>query len=170
MKRWEKIFLAPGELQYTREELDKPSPQDIQEQLEEKAHAFYEKKEADLGSDVMRELERVVLLKVVDSHWMDHIDAMHELRRGIGLQAYAQHDPIVEYKRQGFDMFDEMINEIKDDTARMIFIARIIGQAAPQREQLMKPTATSGDGTLTRQPVHKTRSPAATIPAPAAAV
>ena len=166
VKRWEKIFLAPGELQYTREELDKLSPQDIQEQLEEKAHAFYEKKEADLGSDVMRELERVVLLKVVDSHWMDHIDAMHELRRGIGLQAYAQHDPIVEYKRQGFDMFDEMINEIKDDTARMIFIARIIGQAAPQREQLMKPTATSGDGTLTRQPVHKNKKPGRNDPCP----
>ena len=166
VKRWEKIFLAPGELQYTREELDKLSPQDIQEQLEEKAHAFYEKKEADLGSDVMRELERVVLLKVVDTHWMDHIDAMHELRRGIGLQAYAQHDPIVEYKRQGFDMFDEMINEIKDDTARMIFIARIIGQAAPQREQLMKPTATSGDGTLTRQPVHKNKKPGRNDPCP----
>ena len=166
VKRWEKIFLAPGELQYTREELDKLSPQDIQEQLREKAHAFYEKKEADLGSDVMRELERVVLLKVVDSHWMDHIDAMHELRRGIGLQAYAQHDPIVEYKRQGFDMFDEMINEIKDDTARMIFIARIIGQAAPQREQLMKPTATSGDGTLTRQPVHKNKKPGRNDPCP----
>ncbi len=166
VKRWEKIFLAPGELQYTREELDKLSPQDIQEQLEEKAHAFYEKKEADLGSDVMRELERVILLKVVDSHWMDHIDAMHELRRGIGLQAYAQHDPIVEYKRQGFDMFDEMINEIKDDTARMIFIARIIGQAAPQREQLMKPTATSGDGTLTRQPVHKNKKPGRNDPCP----
>ena len=166
VKRWEKIFLAPGELQYTREELDKLSPQDIQEQLEEKAHAFYAKKEADLGSDVMRELERVVLLKVVDTHWMDHIDAMHELRRGIGLQAYAQHDPIVEYKRQGFDMFDEMINEIKDDTARMIFIARIIGQAAPQREQLMKPTATSGDGTLTRQPVHKNKKPGRNDPCP----
>ena len=166
VKRWEKIFLAPGELQYTREELDRLSPQDIQEQLEEKAHAFYAKKEADLGSDVMRELERVVLLKVVDSHWMDHIDAMHELRRGIGLQAYAQHDPIVEYKRQGFDMFDEMINEIKDDTARMIFIARIIGQAAPQREQLMKPTATSGDGTLTRQPVHKNKKPGRNDPCP----
>ena len=166
VKRWEKIFLAPGELQYTREELDRLSPQDIQEQLEEKAHAFYAKKEADLGSDVMRELERVVLLKVVDTHWMDHIDAMHELRRGIGLQAYAQHDPIVEYKRQGFDMFDEMINEIKDDTARMIFIARIIGQSAPQREQLMKPTATSGDGTLTRQPVHKNKKPGRNDPCP----
>ena len=166
VKRWEKIFLAPGELQYTREELDRLSPQDIQEQLEEKAHAFYAKKEADLCSDVMRELERVVLLKVVDTHWMDHIDAMHELRRGIGLQAYAQHDPIVEYKRQGFDMFDEMINEIKDDTARMIFIARIIGQSAPQREQLMKPTATSGDGTLTRQPVRKNKKPGRNDPCP----
>lgn len=128
--------------------------------------ACYEAKEAELGPQIMRELERVILLKVVDGHWMDHIDAMHELRRGIGLQAYAQQDPIVEYKRQGFDMFDEMIDEIKDDTTRAIFQARVVGQNAPQREQLMKPTASSGDGTLPRQPVRKGKKPGRNDPCP----
>ena len=155
VKVWEKVFIMPGELHYTKEDLEKLDPDDLVDELKKRALSVYEQKESQLGSALMRELERVILLKVVDSHWMDHIDAMHELRRGIGLQAYAQQDPIVEYKRQGFDMFDEMINEIKDDTARTIFIARIVGQDAPKREQLMKPTATSDDGTLAKQPVRK---------------
>ena len=159
VKRWEKIFLQPGELSYTREDLEQLTPNGLAETLEQKAMACYEAKEQELGSQIMRELERVILLKVVDGHWMEHIDAMHELRRGIGLQAYAQQDPIVEYKRQGFDMFDEMIDEIKDDTTRAIFIARVAGQDAPQREQLMKPAAVSGDGTLPKQPVRKGKKP-----------
>ena len=118
VKRWEKVFLQPGEMTFTPEDLDKLTPKELIEQLQEKAMAVYEAKEQQLGEQLMRELERVILLKVVDTHWMDHIDAMHELRRGIGLQAYAQQDPVVAYKREGFDMFDEMINEIKDDTAR----------------------------------------------------
>lgn len=166
VKHWEKVFLQPGELTFTREELDQLTPDDMIDKLKEKAMAVYEAKEQQLGEPMMRELERVILLKVVDSHWMDHIDAMHELRRGIGLQAYAQQDPIVEYKRQGFDMFDEMINEIRDDTARTIFIARIVGQDAPKREQLMKPTNTSGDGTLTKQPVRKGKKPGRNDPCP----
>ncbi len=165
-KRWEKIFLQPGELSYTREQLEQLTPDQLAETLEQKAMAFYETKEAELGSQIMRELERVILLKVVDGHWMDHIDAMHELRRGIGLQAYAQQDPIVEYKRQGFDMFDEMIDEIKDDTTRAIFLARVVGQDAPQREQLMKPAAVSGDGTLPKQPVRKSKKPGRNDPCP----
>ena len=166
IKRWEKIFLQPGELSYTREELEQLTPDKLAETLEQKAMACYEAKEAELGPQIMRELERVILLKVVDGHWMDHIDAMHELRRGIGLQAYAQQDPIVEYKRQGFDMFDEMIDEIKDDTTRAIFQARVVGQNAPQREQLMKPTASSGDGTLPKQPVRKGKKPGRNDPCP----
>ena len=166
IKRWEKIFLQPGELSYTREELEQLTPDKLTETLEQKAMACYEAKEAELGPQIMRELERVILLKVVDGHWMDHIDAMHELRRGIGLQAYAQQDPIVEYKRQGFDMFDEMIDEIKDDTTRAIFQARVVGQNAPQREQLMKPTASSGDGTLPKQPVRKGKKPGRNDPCP----
>ena len=73
----------------------------------------------------MRELERVVLLKNVDTKWMDHIDAMTELRNGIGLRAYGQHDPVVEYKREGFDMFDAMIDAIREATVRMIFLAQV---------------------------------------------
>ncbi len=165
-KRWEKIFLQPGELSYTREQLEQLTPDQLAETLEQKAMAFYETKEAELGSQIMRELERVILLKVVDGHWMDHIDAMHELRRGIGLQVYAQQDPIVEYKRQGFDMFDEMIDEIKDDTTPASFLARVVGQDAPQREQLMKPTAVSGDGTLPKQPVRKGKKPGRNDPCP----
>ncbi len=165
-KRWEKIFLQPGELSYTREQLEQLTPDQLAETLEQKAMAFYETKEAELGSQIMRELERVILLKVVDGHWMDHIDAMHELRRGIGLQVYAQQDPIVEYKRQGFDMFDEMIDEIKDDTTQAIFLARVVGQDAPQREQLMKPAAVSGDGTLPKQPVRKSKKPGRNDPCP----
>ena len=165
-KRWEKIFLQPGELSYTREQLEQLTPDQLAETLEQKAMAFYETKEAELGSQIMRELERVILLKVVDGHWMDHIDAMHELRRGIGLQVYAQQDPIVEYKRQGFDMFAEMIDEIKDDTTQAIFLARVVGQDAPQREQLMKPAAVSDDGTLPKQPVRKSKKPGRNDPCP----
>ena len=86
VKRWEKVFLQPGEMTFTPEDLDKLTPKELIEQLQEKAMAVYEAKEQQLGEQLMRELERVILLKVVDTHWMDHIDAMHELRRGIGLQ------------------------------------------------------------------------------------
>ena len=79
-----------------------------------------ENREKVFGSPLMRELERVVLLKNVDTKWMDHIDAMEELKRGIRLRAYAQHDPVVEYRLEGFDMFDEMIAAIREDTARMM--------------------------------------------------
>ena len=168
VKRWEKVFLQPGEMTFTPEDLDKLTPKELIEQLQEKAMDVYEAKEQQLGEQLMRELERVILLKVVDTHWMDHIDAMHELRRGIGLQAYAQQDPVVAYKREGFDMFDEMINEIKDDTARTIFIARVVGQNAPQREQMMKPTATAGadDGSRTKQPVRSGKKPGRNDPCP----
>ncbi|WP_458863362.1 preprotein translocase subunit SecA [Acidaminobacterium chupaoyuni] len=166
LKRWEKIFIAPGEVSFTLEELNEMEPDDLVKILCDKADAFYEAKEKDLGSEMMRELERVILLRTVDSLWMEHIDAMNELRRGIGLQAYAQTDPVVEYKRQGYDMFQEMIDAIRDETARMIFLARIMGQNAPQRERLMKPTETSDDGTLKRQPVRKDKKPGRNDPCP----
>ena len=90
----------------------------------------------------MRELERVVLLKNVDTKWMDHIDAMEELKRGIRLRAYAQHDPVVEYRLEGFDMFDEMIAAIREDTARMMLTLRLQVQRAPARE----PAAAANSG------------------------
>ena len=91
-------------------------------------------KEKRYGAKTMRELERICLLRNVDSKWMEHIDAMEELKRGIRLRAYAQHDPVVEYRLEGFDMFDEMIAAIREDTARMMLTLRLQVQRAPARD------------------------------------
>ena len=118
--------------------------------LEEKTHelvdALYAKKEAEIsGAGIdMREVERVVLLKAVDSHWMDHIDAMDQLRQGIGLQALGQKDPVVAYRNMGFDMFDEMVLGIREQTVRNIFHVTV-RMAPQQREQLAKPVEVTGD-------------------------
>ena len=144
LQKFEKLFIAPGELTFTREQMEDLNTDDLVNLLKDKAYAFYDAKEARIGSQLMRELERVVLLKTVDAKWMDHIDAMHELRRGVGLAAYAQTDPVMVYKQQGFDMFDQMIKEIREETARTVLLAEIRGQDAPKREKLMKPTTASG--------------------------
>ena len=150
------VFIFPGQLLLNKVGKPISTAQDMTEVLTEKAMEYYEMKEQDIGSPVMRELERVILLKSVDQLWMDHIDAMHELRRGIGLNAYAQVSPIEEYKRQGMDMFDEMIGQIRSRTARLIFLARIQG-AEPQRERVAKETsaAGAGDGTIAKKPITK---------------
>ena len=105
----------------------------------------------------MREVERVVLLRNVDQEWMDHIDAMEQLQDGIRLRAYAQQDPVVEYRLEGFDMFDAMIATIRENTARMVLTVRLRQKEAPQREQVAKETSagTAGDKTVKRQPVRK---------------
>ena len=100
--------------------------------LLEEARAFYESREEELTSAIMRELERVVLLRTVDRHWMYFIDVMHELRREIHTQAYGQRDPLVEYKRQSFDMFEDMIQQIQTDVVRAVYQVRVT--AAPRRE------------------------------------
>jgi preprotein translocase subunit SecA len=104
----------------------------------------------------MRELERVMMLRVVDEYWMDHIDAMSELRQGIGLRAYGQTDPIVEYKREGYEMFESMISAIQEETVRRVFLAQV-RQDGVQRERVAKVTGESGagDGTVKKQPVKK---------------
>lgn len=96
----------------------------------------------------MRELERVILLRNVDLKWMDHIDAMDDLRRGIYLRSYAQHDPVVEYRMEGFDMFDRMIDSIREDTVHMLMTVKV-QNTPPKREQVAEPTTTGGDGTNT---------------------
>ena len=117
-------------------------------ELEEKAlaltHELYARKEADVASAGvdMREVERVLLLKAVDTHWMDHIDAMDQLRQGIGLQALGQKDPVVAYRSMGFDMFDEMVLGIREQTVRSLFHVSV--RAVPQqREQLARPVEVS---------------------------
>ncbi len=96
------------------------SVEDVINEVKEKAHKIYEAKENEFGSENMRELERVVILKVVDQKWMDHIDDMDELKNGIGLRAYAQKDPVVQYRLEGADMFDSMIEDLKDDVAKIM--------------------------------------------------
>ena len=110
------------------------------------------------GKVPMRELERVILLRVVDEYWMDQIDAMQELRQGIGLRAYGQSDPVVEYKREGYDMFEQMIAAIQEETIRRLFTVRLKTNEEIKRERVAKITGESGasDGTTKKQPVKKT--------------
>ena len=145
------IFIAPEETNALAVRLEGMTVEQAIEWLQTRAKKVYDAKEEAIGSELMREMERVVLLRVVDEKWMDHIDAMHEMRRGVGLNAYAQIDPLKEYKKQGFDMFEGMIDEIKIDAARLIFIARV----NIRREKVAKETGTSGDGTVQNRPVVK---------------
>ena len=155
------IFLRPREIRYSNDELNNLTGNDVRERLTERAIEVYEKREQEFGENVMRELERVVLLNAVDTHWMDHIDAMQELRQGIGLRAYAQTDPVKEYTREGFDMFDSMTQAIREMAVRMVYTVRVRGADAPQRKQVAKVTGESmgGDGTkIKRQPVKRAAS------------
>ena len=109
-----------------------------------------------------------MLLKNVDTKWMDHIDAMTELRNGIGLRAYGQYDPVVEYKREGFDMFDAMIDSIREDTVRMIFLAQVRTREEPKREQVAKETGAAGatDGSVKAEPKRAGKKPGPNDPCP----
>ena len=147
-----------NDFQYTAQQLEDTEPEDIRQTLTERAHKIYEDKEKRYGDQVMRELENVILLRTVDNHWMDHIDNMDELRNGIYLRAYGQHDPVVMYRIEGFDMFDEMVAAIREETARVMLTVELRShENEPKREQVLKPTATSGDGTEKKQPVRKTQ-------------
>ncbi len=124
--------------------------------LYEIAVQTYEKKEAEVTPSVLRELERVVMLRVVDEYWMDHIDAMDDLKQGIGLRAYGQHDPVVAYKEEGYQMFDAMINAIREETVRRLFALQLRPQQEIRRQKVAKETGTSApDKTVKAQPVRK---------------
>ena len=162
------IFLRPDDCTFTAEECDDLTAEQLTAELAEQAHKVYDAKEQALTSPIMRELERVILLKNVDSKWMDHIDAMTELRNGIGLRAYGQHDPVVEYKREGFDMFDAMIDSIREDTVRMIFLAQVRTREEPKREQVAKETGAAGasDGSVAPTPKRAGNRPGPNDPCP----
>ncbi len=126
----------------------------LKQQLKEEAVKLYESKEAEFPEpEAIRELERVVLLKVIDKKWMDHIDDMEQLRQGIGLQAYGQRDPLVEYKMSGYEMFNEMTQNIMDDTVRLLFHVHV--EQKVEREQVAKVTGTNKDDTAVKEPVKK---------------
>lgn len=160
-------LLTPNDLIYTNEEKARLEPDDVLGDITKKAHELYEKREEKFTSKIMRELERVILLKNVDTEWMDHIDAMEELQKGIRLRAYGQKDPVVEYRVEGFNMFDEMIANIRENTARMILTVQVHSSEEPKREQVAKPTSTGGNGSAqTHTPIRKGKKPGRNDPCP----
>ena len=138
----------------TPERVKKPKKNSLKQQLKEEAVKLYEAKEAESPDpEAIRELERVVLLKVIDRKWMDHIDDMEQLRQGVGLQAYGQRDPLVEYKMSGYEMFDEMTQNIREETVRLLFHIKI--EQKVEREQQAKITGTNKDDSLPKGPVKR---------------
>ena len=146
-------MLTDGDLRFSKEEYSRITKAEVTEILQNRMEEIYSKREEMFTPEIMRELERVALLKNVDLKWMDHIDAMSDLKQGIYLRSYAQHDPVVEYRIEGFDMFDQMIEAIREDTVKMLMTVRI--RTAPQREQVAVPVEASGDGSVSATVVKK---------------
>ena len=163
-------FLTTDEdLRFTAKELGDISKDEIFDMLYDRAMKIYEERENIIGSELMRELERVVLLRTVDSKWMNHIDDMEELKRGIHLRSYGQHDPVVEYRKEGFDMFDEMIASIREDTSRLVLTVQIKQNENIEREQVAKPTTAihgESDGTVKKRPVRNVQKIGRNDPCP----
>ncbi|MCI9160036.1 preprotein translocase subunit SecA [Anaerotruncus sp. 1XD42-93] len=144
------------DLRFTTEQLAEVTDQQVKDMLNERAMKIYEAREKMFTPEIMREVERVVLLRVVDTKWMQHIDDMEELKRGMYLRSYAQKDPVVEYRIEGFDMFDAMIESIREDTVRLMFTIQLRTNEEPKREQVAKPAAESGsDGSIPNQPAKR---------------
>mgnify|MGYP003291883657 FL=1 len=145
--------IIPVEL-ITPERITGNKKDELKHQLKQEAVKLYEAKEAEFpNAEMIRELERVFLLKVIDRKWMDHIDDMDQLRQGIGLQAYAQRDPVVEYKMSGYDMFEAMTDSIQEETVKLLLHVKI--EEKVEREQVAKVTGTNKDDTLVKKPTKR---------------
>ncbi|MGN0689766.1 MAG: preprotein translocase subunit SecA [Oscillospiraceae bacterium] len=165
--RFLNVLTVPEDFYFTPEQFEDIEKDYFVKTLTERAEKIYAAKEAEWGHDTTREIERVVLLKVVDTKWMAHIDDMDELKRGISLRSFGQKDPVIEYRYEGFDMFDAMVESIQEDTVRMLLTLRIQRRnednqvVAPQREQVAKPAAanapSSGDGSLAGRTIRKAK-------------
>ena len=167
-----RLFLRPGDIRLTEGDVASMTADKLTDLVEEKALAFYEAKEKELGSmpngvPVMRELERVVMLRVVDEYWMDHLDAMTELRRGINLRGYGNTKPIDAYKNEGFEMFEAMIRGIREETVRRLFIVRIARQQPIERKSVARGQAANvGGAPQKKQPIKKIKKPGRNDPCP----
>ncbi len=148
------MFLTPEELNLTDEELKGYSQEQLVDLVLERAKAVYAQREAEFTSPVMRELERVLMLRVVDEYWMDQIESMNDLKQGIGLRSYAQADPVVGYKKGGYEMFEQMIAAIQEETLRRLFMVRLRKNEEVKRERGARITGESGgsDGSVKKQP------------------
>ena len=152
----EGIYFAKGTLASRQEQLLAMNSGELTDTVFEIAQHTYEAKEAAYTPKIMRELERVIMLRVVDEYWMDNIDAMDDLKQGIGLRAYGQHDPVIAYKEEGYQMFQSMIESIKEETVRRMFLVRIQPQQEVKREKVAKETGAAGasDGSVVKkQPI-----------------
>ena len=139
---------SADDFHFTPRELDDLTKEDVAESLKEKARKIYDERENEFGSETMREIERVMLLRSVDTNWMDHIDAMDQLRQGIGLRAYGQHDPVIEYRNDSYDMFENMTNTIREQTSKLVLTVRVRKDEEVKREKVAEETST-GDKPLT---------------------
>ncbi len=147
-------WVTTGEdLRYDTQALEEVTKEEIKELLQERIRERLEKREKELNPQLMRELERMILLRNVDQKWMNHIDDMEALKQGIGLRGLAQRDPVVEYRMEGFEMFDAMIASIREDTIKMLLTVQIKTGEEVKREQVAKPTTVSSDGSEKAQPV-----------------
>ncbi len=154
------LFFRTDAFQFTDEELAAKSVDDLIQEVNDSALALYNAKQENLGDELMHELERVMMLRVVDEYWMDHIDAMEELKKGIQLRAYAQTNPVDAYKKEGFEMFEGMIEAIQQETIRRILVARVQTNEV-RRERVAKVTGQSGGSedaasSGKKEPVRKT--------------
>ena len=154
LRQVEGLYFPKYAVRFTQEQLDAMDAQAVIDAFTQAAAAYYQQKEDEFTAPVMREVERVVLLRVVDEYWMEHIDAMSDLRQGIRLRAYAQTDPIIAYKKESLEMFEEMIAAIQDETVRRLYSVRLKKNEEVKRERVANATSESvgGDGTVKKQP------------------
>ena len=171
LKPFEQLFLRRGEIQVPDDQLRSLTADQLEDLVLQKADAVYEAREKGFGllpdgTPLMRELERVVLLRVVDEYWMEHIDAMSDLKDGIYLRAYANQKPIDAYKKEGFEMFDAMIAGIREETVRRMFTVQVRQNTTLERRSVAKVNNTAGDGTVKKAPVKKLKKPGRNDPCP----
>ena len=154
LRQVEGLYFPKYAVRFSQEQLDAMDAQAVTDAFTQAAAAYYQQKEDEFTAPVMREVERVVLLRVVDEYWMEHIDAMSDLRQGIRLRAYAQIDPIIAYKKESLEMFEEMIAAIQDETVRRLYSVRLQKNEEVKRQRVANATSESvgGDGTVKKQP------------------
>ena len=164
----EGIYFARGTLAARASQLEGKSAQEVADIVYEIAQKTYEAKENTYTPAIMRELERVVMLRVVDEYWMDNIDAMDDLKQGIGLRAYGQHDPVIAYKEEGFQMFEAMIQAIREETIRRMFLVQLRTNQEVKREKVAKETGTAASGkpTVKQAPIRKEKKVGPNDPCP----
>ena len=159
LKGMEGIYFAKGAVEFSDEEIPSKTQEDFDEAFIAAAEKTYEAKEQEVTTPIMRELERVIMLRVVDEYWMDHIDAMDDLKQGVRLQGYGNNNPVDVYKRESLDMFEEMVSAIQDETVRRLYSVRLRKDEEVKRERVAKATVENvgGDGTAPKkQPVKNT--------------